>query len=98
MHSKIAVISPSSIVTQKMKEEVEKRNLDIVVRQAFTVDAVNEAEELILKGVKIIISRGVTASALRKNLDIPIVDIKHTFLIAILHIKKQGQYQTRLLF
>lgn len=98
MHSKIAVISPSSIVTQKMKEEVEKRNLDIVVRQAFTVDAVNEAEELILKGVKIIISRGVTASALRKNLDIPIVDIKHTFFDCYTAYKKARTISDKIAF
>lgn len=75
----IAVISPSSILTQKMEEEISRRNLNIVVKQAFTDDAINESEELILKGVRVLISRGHTASVLRENLDIPIVDVKHTF-------------------
>ncbi len=79
MDRAIAVISPSSVLTQKMEEEIKKRNLNIIVRQSFTDDAINEAEELILRGTKVLISRGHTASVLRQNLDIPIVDVRHTF-------------------
>lgn len=79
MESKIAVISPSSTLTRKMEREIEKQNLNFIIRQASTEDAVNEAEELLLKGVKVLISRGNTAAILRNNFDIPVVDIKHTF-------------------
>ena len=79
MENAIAVISPSSVLTTKVEKEIKRRNLNIHLRQAFTEEAVYEAEELILKGTKIIISRGHTAAVLRKNLDVPIVDIKHTF-------------------
>ncbi len=98
MHGKIAVISPSSVLTRKMKEEIEKQNLDIIVRQAFTVDAVNEAEELMLKGVKVLISRGSTAAVLRKSLDIPIVDIKHTFFDCYIAYAKARVISDRIAF
>lgn len=98
MQNKIAVISPSSALTKKMKSEIKKQDLSIVVRQAFTVDAVNEAEELLLKGIKVIISRGNTAAVLRRNLDVPIVDIKHTFFDCYNSYKTARLYSEKIAF
>lgn len=98
MKSSIAVISPSSVLTEKMEEKIRKKNLNIIVKQAFTNDAINEAEELILKGVKVLISRGHTASVLRKNLDIPIVDIKHTFFDCYIAYNKARKISDRIAF
>lgn len=98
MEHRIAVISPSSILTKKMEEKIKEKSLNIIVKQGFTDDAVNEAEELILKGVKILISRGLTASVLRKNFDIPIVDVKHTFFDCYLAYEKAKKISDKIVF
>lgn len=98
MEHKIAVISPSSILTRKMEKEIKRRNINIIVKQAFTVDAVNESEELILKGTKVIISRGHTASVLRQKLDIPIVDVRHTFFDCYSAYKKAKKISNKIAF
>ena len=98
MDHAIAVISPSSVLTQKMEEEIKKRNLNIIVRQSFTDDAINEAEELILRGTKVLISRGHTASVLRQNLDIPIVDVRHTFFDCYMAYNKARKLSDKIAF
>ncbi|MBG0764156.1 MAG: PrpR N-terminal domain-containing protein [Tissierellales bacterium] len=79
MENKIAVISPSSIMTKKIKKIIEEEKMEIIVREATREKAVNEVEELILQGVKVFISRGVTATILREKFDIPVINIRHTF-------------------
>lgn len=80
MNYKIAVISGSRTMTLKFLEEIENQNLDILVKEVYSRSSLlNEVEELILKGVKVFISRGNTASILRKYFDVPIVDVRHTF-------------------
>lgn len=98
MENAIAVISPSSVLTTKVEKEIKRRNLNIHLRQAFTEEAVYEAEELILKGTKIIISRGHTAAVLRKNLDVPVVDIKHTFFDIYQAYKKAKTISDKVVF
>lgn len=98
MEGKIAVISPSSALTRKMEKEIKKQKLNIIVRQAYTENAVNEAEELILQGVKVLISRGNTAAVLRNNFDIPIVDIKHTFFDCYNAYKNARLYSDKIAF
>ncbi|OPL08683.1 MAG: hypothetical protein AVO33_09715 [delta proteobacterium ML8_F1] len=79
MDEKIAVISGSSILTQKIYNEMKQRNLNIMIKEVDTLSVVSEAEEILLSGIKILISRGNTAAVLRKHFDVPVVDIKHTF-------------------
>lgn len=98
MQNSIAVISPSSVLTQKMEKEIKKQNLNITVKQAFTYDAISESQELILKGVKVLISRGHTASVLRENLDIPVVDLKHTFFDCYIAYSKARKISNKIAF
>ncbi len=98
MEYSIAVISPSSVLTKKMKEEIDRRNLDIIVKQAFTDDAINEAEELILQGIKVLVSRGHTASVLRENVDIPVVDVRHTFFDCYIAYNKARKISEKIAF
>ncbi len=98
MYSKIAVISPSTILTAKIRQEIERQNLNIIVRQASRENAVYEVEELLIKGVKILISRGITASILRHNFDIPVIDIKHTFFDCYSAYKNAKQYSDKIAF
>lgn len=98
MEYSIAVISPSSVLTKKMREEIDRRNLDIIVKQAFTDDAINEAEELILQGIKVLVSRGHTASVLRENVDIPVVDVRHTFFDCYIAYNKARKISEKIAF
>lgn len=79
MEKNIVVVSPSNILTDKTIKILNKRNLQIKVIEASQLDAVGVGKELEKEGIKIIISRGNTASVLRENINIPIIDIRHTF-------------------
>lgn len=76
---KIAVISPSRTLTQKISELLKAKNLVFVIEQAGQSNATEIAGKLIEKGTRVIISRGNTAHMLRKNFNIPVVDVQHTF-------------------
>lgn len=79
MDKKIAIISPSNILTEKTNNILKQRNVGMKVIEASQLDAVRVGKQLEEDGTKIIISRGNTASVLRNSLNIPIVDIRHTF-------------------
>ncbi|WP_411380627.1 sigma 54-interacting transcriptional regulator [Pseudomonas sp. MPB26] len=83
MQGTIAVISPSSTLTAVMRGILEQRGLSLVVVEAAQHDAVLKARKLIEGGVSVIISRGRTASVLREQLRVPIVEVKHTFFDCI---------------
>ncbi|MDD4298465.1 MAG: sigma 54-interacting transcriptional regulator [Bacilli bacterium] len=98
MEKKIAVISPSTTLTQKITEELKNQSLDIKVKEAYNKEAVYEVEELVLKGIKVIISRGNTAKILRSHFDIPIVDIKHTFFDCYNAYTRAKLYSSKIAF
>ena len=79
LKNEIAVISPSSTLTRKIGEEVRKRELDFCIQQAAQRDAPAIAKAMMDAGVKVIISRGNTARVLRRQMNIPIVEVQHTF-------------------
>ena len=79
MRPQIGVISPSSSLTKLMNNIVAQRQLSVVIKQASQEDASDVARELIRQGISVIISRGNTAKLLRSRVDIPIVDVQHTF-------------------
>lgn len=76
---KIAVISPSRTLTQKISEILKAKKLFFVIEQAGQSNASVIAQRLIEKGTRVIISRGNTAHMLRRNFNIPVVDVQHTF-------------------
>ena len=98
MSNRIAVISGSSTLTKEMKKEINRQNLDILVTEVATLKVVDEAEEMLLDGIKILISRGNTAAVLRKNFDVPVVDIKHTFFDCFKAYKKAKLISDKIAF
>ena len=92
------MFSGSSVLTEKMKLEVTKQKLDVVIREVDTLKVVGEAEEMLLNGSKILISRGNTAAVLRKNFDVPVIDIKHTFFDCYKAYKKAKLISNRIAF
>lgn len=67
MEPKIGIISPSSTLTQLIQKNIEERGLAFAIRQASQEDALDAAQELIAKGISVIISRGNTARVLRSH-------------------------------
>ncbi|WP_371371079.1 sigma 54-interacting transcriptional regulator [Sporomusa aerivorans] len=98
MKSKIGVISPSSTLTQIIQKIVDERNLDFVICQASQEDALDVAWKLIHKGIAVIISRGNTAQMLRSQLDIPIVEVQHTFFDCHIAYQKAWRISKKIAF
>ncbi|RJT33305.1 sigma 54-interacting transcriptional regulator [Rahnella woolbedingensis] len=78
--AKIAVISPSSQLTVVVESLLVQRDLPIILAQASEATAVIIARRLIENGIEILISRGKTAELLRESVQIPVIEIRHTFL------------------
>lgn len=98
MQGTIAVISPSSTLTSVMHSILEQRGLSLVVVEAAQHDATLKARQLIASGVSVIISRGRTASVLREQLRVPIVEVKHTFFDCINAYHKAQQVSGKIAF
>lgn len=98
MQGTIAVISPSSTLTAVMHGILKQRGLALVVIEAAQHDATLKAQQLIDSGVSVIISRGRTASVLREQLRVPIVEVKHTFFDCINAYHKAQQVSANVAF
>ncbi|TFY86866.1 AAA family ATPase [Pseudomonas nabeulensis] len=98
MQGTIAVISPSSTLTSVMHGILQQRGLSWVVIEAAQHDAALKARQLIENGVSVIISRGRTASVLREQLRVPIVEVKHTFFDCINAYQKAQQVSDKVAF
>ncbi|WP_312561842.1 sigma 54-interacting transcriptional regulator [Anaerospora sp.] len=98
MAPKIGIISPSSTLTQLIRKKIEERGLAFAIRQASQEDALDAAKELIAKGISVIISRGNTARVLRSRLNIPIVDVQHTFFDCYSSYQKARRISDKIAF
>ena len=98
MQGTIAVISPSSTLTSVMRGILQQRGLTLVVIEAAQHDATLKARQLLDSGVSVIISRGRTASVLREQLRVPIVEVKHTFFDCINAYHKAQQVSDKVAF
>jgi len=98
MEPKIGIISPSSTLTQLIRKKIEERGLAFAIRQASQEDALDAAEELIAKGISVIVSRGNTARVLRSRLNIPIVDVQHTFFDCYSSYQKARRISDKIAF
>jgi len=75
--TKITFISPDEKLTATAKEVIAELNEDIDVLQGNLSEAVRLARKAIENGTNVIISRGGgTGSLLKRNLDIPVVNVE----------------------
>lgn len=98
MESKIGVISPSSTLTQLIEKIVVQKNLSIIIKQASQENALGIAQELIDRGIAVIISRGNTAHMLRSQVPIPIVEVQHTFFDCYFSYQKARRISDKIAF
>lgn len=98
MPGKLAVISPSTTLTAVMNRGLSQRGLSVSVIEAAQQDAVLMARRLIDDGAGVIISRGKTASLLRGQLQVPIVEVRHTFFDCINAYSKAQEVSDKIAF
>ncbi len=80
MPYRIGVISPSLTMTERFQQAIARKNLtNFILRQGNKNEALQCARELIDEGARVFISRGQTARAIRSAIDVPVVDVRHTF-------------------
>ncbi|NPV43547.1 MAG: sigma 54-interacting transcriptional regulator [Firmicutes bacterium] len=73
---KIIFISPDKKLAQKAAEVISELNEKIEVFQGSLSEGVKIAKEAVKKGVNIVISRGGTGNLIKKNLEIPVVNVE----------------------
>lgn len=79
MKEKIIMILPNSSLADKSKAVLDKMNVSIPIYDKSLESALELANQKIAAGLKVIISRGGTARMLKKNLSIPVIEIKYNF-------------------
>ena len=83
MDYSITFIIPNIPVVESVKSALEKMELDYPVYLRSTGEAVELARELIPKGVKLIVSHGLTLEHIRNELTIPAIDLPFSGLDAL---------------
>ena len=79
MKEKIIMILPNSSLAEKSKIVLDKLNVSIPIYDKSLESALELVNQKIESGLKVIISRGGTARLLKKNLNIPVIEIKYNF-------------------
>lgn len=75
---RICLIAPYSELLQLAQQVKRETEFDFKIEQGNLEDGITPAIEAERQGAQIIISRGGTASFIRKNVDIPVVEIRVT--------------------
>lgn len=74
----ILFISPSKQMAERAEKIIRERNLPVDLKIGAMETAKEIAEKAISQGAKVILSRGGTASFLKKNLPVPCINVKFT--------------------
>lgn len=96
MESKIAAFSTTKGMTRRCREVFVRQGCPEIPIYEMTMDsALAQAEKCIHDGTLVLICRGGTAEFLRKCIEVPIIDIRHSFLSVFLSVKElRKQYRT----
>jgi PAS domain S-box-containing protein len=78
MNEHIWIIAPFKELYDLAEECKHERNLDITIKQGNFEEGIPFAKEAEKRGADVLISRGGTASILRKHVEIPVINIKVT--------------------
>ena len=91
MDYSITFIIPNIPVVNSVKTALERMHCDYPVYLRSTAEAVELARELIPKGVKLIVSHGLTLEYIRSQLTIPAIDLPFSGLDALATAKSALQ-------
>lgn len=78
IENKIILIAPYMKLKESSQKVVDKNNYDIDVYLGDLKEGVKVAKESVKNGVELIISRGGTATMIKENVDVPVVEINVT--------------------
>ncbi len=88
MDYSIAFLFPNTLVSQATREILAREGLKYPVYSASQQNALIIANKLIPKGLRLVVSLGLTYHYLKENLDIPIFQVPFSGLDAVIAIKK----------
>lgn len=89
MSEKIVLFSTTPGMSKRCREILQLRGYkNIPIYEMTTTFALEQAEKCIREGTRVIICRGGTAEYLRRFLEIPIIDVRHSFLSIFLTVRK----------
>ena len=86
--NKIVIFSTTPGMSQSCESVLNKLDIKIPIHELTRHKALEKALECQADGTKVLVCRGGTAELLRENLDMPIIDIRHSFLSFFLAVKK----------
>lgn len=92
MASKIIFISPDEKLTAKAKQVISELGEDIEVMQGSLSEGVELAKQAVKEGTNIVISRGGTGSLIKRNLEIPVVNVEINGFDIVQSISKAMRY------
>jgi hypothetical protein len=92
MDNKIIMLMPNKTALENARSLFEREKVEIPVYEAIMNNAVQRVTELIEQGTKVVISRGRTCMLLRSVVNIPIIDIRYSFLDFVIAAKKAREY------
>lgn len=97
MDYSIIYIAPTLQQGKRIRNVLKRMNLDFPVFETYGHYAVAIAKQMIEKhDTRVIISRGGTLALLNKEIDIPTVDIRHTFIDIWLSMQKAQKMSNRI--
>lgn len=95
MYPKIALISPYVELETQAKVVSQELDLPIIIKQAALENAILISKQMESEGIDVIISRGGTAAAIRKTVDIPVVSCDVTTFDVLLTLWQVKKYSHR---
>lgn len=95
--SYIGYIAPTRKMANMAKEVFEEHGIDVLVEVGCLESGLKKAEELVKKGVLVLISRGGTALLIRRKLDVPVIEIPITAADIAKSIVKASKLGNRLI-
>lgn len=99
MGEKIVLFSTTPGMTKRCRSVLKRRGYDnISIYELTTTRALEQAEKCIHEGARVIICRGGTAEYLRRFLEVPIVDVRYSFLSVFLTMQKLKPIYDRVAF
>ncbi len=96
MDYSIVLLIPSRLVCETAKETMKALHLDYPVYPASRQDALDIAESLIPRGVRIIISHGLTYKYLKQHISIPLMELPFSGLDAAAAIRNALKHSDKI--
>lgn len=96
MNGRIVIISPDEKFTEYAQQVIDDLGEDIEVFEGSYSEGLGKARKAVEGGASVIISRGGTGNLIKKNIDIPVVNIDFSSYDVIESIGKAVQHSNRI--